>query len=262
MVHRSAFRSFVIPVLLVVIGALIGSATIVAASSSSNAPIFRLGDATEQARLATVDTNGSLYVTQQGTVTVSVTNSDFPDAGTHSRLDTANAQLGKLNFDGNGNLRTASQGTSQISGSVSVSNFPSDQQVHGTVTVTNPGASGITTIMVAQTGVISGGFATWDGIDVSSCRSFSVAVTVSGTGLLSGHAENLHIYTWTDAVKSAQADVHEKDGAQEYNGSWGILAYPTQPGTNEPFYTTAIGIQASNGDSQTRDMSATVYCQH
>ena len=262
MTVRSTSHRLVVPVLLaMLIGLVAGSASIVAADTS-NSPIFRLGDSTDKTKIATVDSNGSLYVSQQGPISATLTNTDFPDAATHTKLDAANAQLGKLTFDGSGNLKTAAQGTTQVAGSVSVSNFPSDQQVHGTVTISNPGASGVTTIVLpTRTAVGSGSPAEWDGIDVSACRSFSVAVQVLGKGL-SGHPTGLHIYAWTDAVIVADADVHERDGAQAASGGWGIWGYPSQPGTNEPFYSTGIGLYANNGDSATRDMTATLYCQH
>jgi len=97
----------------------LGGASAVVASNQSNAPLFRLGDATDLANVAAVDASGSLHVAQQGSVSLSVT--DFPDAGTHARLDSANSSLsgintaaGKLQFDGSSNLKVAPQGTQNV----------------------------------------------------------------------------------------------------------------------------------------------------
>lgn len=255
-------QRLVVASLLILVALVSGSASVLAADITSNAPILRIGDSTDKTKIATVDSGGSLYVSQQGPITATITNTDFPDAATHTKLDTANGQLGKLSFDGSGNLKTAAQGTTTVAGSVSVNNLPSDQQVHGTVTISNPGASGVTAIKLdTRTGVASGQSAEWDGVDVSSCRSFSVAVQILGTNL-GGHPNGLHIYTWTDTVIGAAADVHERDGSQASLGGWGIWGYPSQPGTDQPFYSTGIGLYALNGDNTARDMTATIYCQH
>jgi hypothetical protein len=76
----------------------LGSASIVAAAPALG-PIFRLQDGTTP-NLASVDANGSLAVrVTGGTINTSVNNTDFPDAGAHSRLDTANNSLTTLDGD-------------------------------------------------------------------------------------------------------------------------------------------------------------------
>lgn len=85
----------------------LGSATIVAAAPAMG-PIFRLQDATEPANIAHVDAAGNVAVTVSGgKIDTSVTNTDFPDAGAHSRLDTGNGSLAAIDADldtGNGSL--------------------------------------------------------------------------------------------------------------------------------------------------------------
>src|SRR5690242_11530430 len=206
-------RSLVVQVLLMVISALIGSATVVVAANTSNAPIFRIGDSTDPARIAAVDANGSLHVSQQGTVTTTI------------------------------------QGTTQVNGSVNVSNFPSDQQIHGTVTANNPGASGVTEMALGtQSGIARGSAAYWQA-NVAACRSFSVAIMLIGSGV-TGQPNDLHVSAVGDPLL-LEVDVHTKNGATTVTGSslWG---FPTQPGTNEPFYASVINMSASNGDGATR----------
>jgi len=235
-----------------------GSASIVIAADPSRFPIFRLGDATDSSRIATVNESGSLYVSQQGTIAATLTNTDFPDAVTHTKLDTANAQLGKMTFDGSGNLKTTSQGTAQVTGSVSVSNLPSDQQVHGTVTVSNLPAvqSGVTVIPLAtQTGVPSGKFTEWQNVDVSSCRSFSVVASASVA--FANAPDPITVLINGPGWGYVEADVHLKTGG---GTSW---AFFTQPGTNEPLYATMLyKITAKNNDGSAQDISAEVLCLH
>lgn len=266
-------------VLVGVVAFTMGSAGVVVGSTFSNAPVFRLGDATDPAALAAVDAAGSLHVSQQGTISASVTNSDFPDAGTHTKLDSANAkldsanaQLGQLTFDGSGNLKTAPQGTAQVSGSVSVNNFPSsvnignlpsDQQIHGSVTVTNlpTVTGGVTEIdLPTHTAVPSGKATEWDGIDVSSCRSLTVGVKTIGDGNTPAPS-GLDIYTESAIGEYVDVDVHSRTGTHTTGGA-SVWGFPTQPGTNEPFFATTIGLYAYNGDSVARDMVAAIYCSH
>lgn len=88
----------------------LGSATIVTAAPNLG-PLFRLQDGTTPTNVASVDTSGSLAVrVTGGTINTSVSNTDFPDAGAHSRLDTANTSLGTID----GDLDTANTHLSNI----------------------------------------------------------------------------------------------------------------------------------------------------
>jgi len=238
--NRSLFRY----ALIAIIAFSAGSASVVIAADPSHFPIFRLGDATDSSRIASVDESGSLHVSQQGTIAATLTNTDFPDAATHTKLDTTNTQLGRMTFDGSGNLKTTSQGTAQVTGSVSVSNLPAVQ-------------SGVTVIPLAtQTGVASGSFAEWKNVDVSSCRSFSIVGTALGSGLPQPPGE-IFAYIFPSTGGFIGADIHLKTGG--YASSW---AFVTQPGTNEPLYATNVTIQVKNSDGSTRDMSGEVQCMH
>ncbi len=253
--NRSLFRY----ALIAIIAFSAGSASVVIAADPSHFPIFRLGDATDSSRIASVDESGSLHVSQQGTIAATLTNTDFPDAATHTKLDTTNTQLGRMTFDGSGNLKTTSQGTAQVTGSVSVSNLPAVQQVGGSVSVSNLPAvqSGVTVIPLAtQTGVASGSFAEWKNVDVSSCRSFSIVGTALGSGLPQPPGE-IFAYIFPSTGGFIGADIHLKTGG--YASSW---AFVTQPGTNEPLYATNVTIQVKNSDGSTRDMSGEVQCMH
>jgi hypothetical protein len=111
----------------------IGSATIVTAAESS--PLGSLfyspmvgGVATHPCNSTTPHHGGTTttcyaVVDSQGQLAVS-------DAATH-------AALNKLNFDSTGNLKVSGSGTSTVSGTVNVGNFPATQPVSGTVNVGN-----------------------------------------------------------------------------------------------------------------------------
>jgi hypothetical protein len=229
--RRAIFRYTAVAV----IAFTVGSASIVIAANTSNSPIFRLGDATDPSRLAAVDGSGNLRVSQQGTVSATLTTTDYPDAATHSKLDTANTLLGKLSFDGTGNL------------TVAVSNLPAVQT----------GVSAIT--LPTHTGVASGGFTEWQNVDISACRTFSVIATANGAGAERPGDFIISVAPSTGGI--IELDVHAKSGSPTTFGGSSI-GFPTWPGTNEPAYATAVWIDAKNNDASARDMTAQVLCQH
>jgi uncharacterized phage infection (PIP) family protein YhgE len=257
-------------VLIAALAFMLGTATVVTAASTSTNPIFRLGDATTAANLAAVDGSGQLHTsdataqakldsantalgtanTNLGTINTSVgaTNTALSTAntsltaantalgGANTTLGQINTQLGKLTFDGSGNLNTA------------VSNLPA---VTGGVTVI---------ALATKPAIASGNAAEWTGVDVSACRSFSVAVKSTGTGSTTPPS-NMHIYIQADPGFGVEVDVHERQGTPISSGP-SDLGFPTQPGTSEPLYATTIGFYAYNNDGSAHDMTAAVYCQH
>ena len=79
------------------------------------------------------------------------------DQGTRAKLDRLIADLGILNFDSSGNLRVATQGTNQITGHVSVDNFPVTQEVAGVVAVSNfPAVQDVAVTNLPSTQNVSG----------------------------------------------------------------------------------------------------------
>jgi hypothetical protein len=136
---------------------MLGSATVVTAAAI---PITRVVDR--------FDANKAAAVNENGNVSVLAANTDYPDAGSQTRLGNIQTNTDKLTFDTQSNLKVSSSGTSTVSGSVSVTNFPAtqpvsgtvnvgnfpgDQQIHGSVTVSNfpPAASGGATIISLPT---------------------------------------------------------------------------------------------------------------
>lgn len=256
-------------VLIAALAFMLGTATVVTAATTSTSPIFRLGDATS-ANLAAVDGSGQLHTsdataqakldsantalgtantnlgtintsvgatnTALGTANASLTSANTALGGANTTLGQINTQLGKLTFDGTGNLNTA------------VSNLPA---VTGGVTVI---------ALATQTAIASGNAAEWDGVDVSGCRSFSVAVKSIGNGLTTPPS-NMHIYIQGGPGEGVEVDVHERSGTPISNGP-SDFGFPTQPGTNEPFYATSIGFYAKNNDGSAHDMAAQVFCSH
>jgi hypothetical protein len=105
-------------------------------------------------------TTCNAVVDQRGQVAVS-------DADTHSSLS-------KLQYDAGGNLKVTSQGTSTVSGSVSVSNFPTTQSVTGTVKIDPSGNTVRTSSAAPQPFIIETVLTFSDGQSNLSCCGFTV----------------------------------------------------------------------------------------
>jgi hypothetical protein len=100
----------------------LGSLTLVRADTDAPEHVYALADGANRDLRAHVSIAGELAAADQGL---------------HTRLDTLIANVGQQAFDGQGNLRVAAQGTSQITGEVVVANLPPTQVVAGTVNVAN-----------------------------------------------------------------------------------------------------------------------------
>jgi hypothetical protein len=100
----------------------LGSLTLVRADTDAPEHVYALADGDNRHLRAHVSAAGEV---------------EASDQGLHTRLDTLIANIGQQAFDGQGNLRVAAQGTSQITGEVVVANLPPTQVVAGTVSVAN-----------------------------------------------------------------------------------------------------------------------------
>jgi hypothetical protein len=236
---------------------LVGSATIVTAATTSIGSIFFIS---VLSGVATTPCSSYTGVDGRTTTTcVAVINSKgeltTKDADVRTALD-------RLTFGADGSLKVSAQGTSTISGAVGVNNFPADQLIHGTVTVGNlPAAAvgGVTVIeLTPDRSVPAHATRMWE-VNVSSCRSFSVAMATDRF-----YRPSIELFVdsplmyWQPWSHGAQfpVDLKKKD---ELNVQW---AFPVQPGSTEPFYAPKVYIKGVNDGGETAGLFASVFCQH
>lgn len=153
------------------------------------------------------------------------------DAGGElSTVDSSvHSDLSRFGFDGNGNLRTASQGTQAVSGTVSVSNLPATQSVSGTVNIGNTPS-----VSVSALPSISGTV----GIDpahnvVAPVAATTTKVAATGGGLIPSTGFNPNVsfsfdsssfktvtVVWEcDDVQAACANVHVRLSTFAFSGN-------------------------------------------
>jgi hypothetical protein len=161
------------------------------------------------------------------------------------------AALDKMTFGTDGSLKVS--GTSTVTGNVNVTVTGGHINVDNLPTATSGGVTAIP--LLAQSVVASGG-ADWWGVNVSSCRSFTVLVNSTET------PPEVSVFVDTGSFPM-KVDVKTKNGTVPWSPHGGAQwAFPVQPFSEQPLYAMSVEITARSSAPSPAILSGTILCQH